>query len=115
MTRLNRRRLAALLAPLPVLAAAAWLLKSAPLSSTLKMALQTPAVCFWYLLAYLGIKSPVPAFLSCLGYWYLLLSLGFYAILCPRDRISKSLLICVVATTTLILLMGWMLSGFNPD
>ena len=115
MTRLNRRRLAALLAPIPVLAAAAWIIKSVAISGTLKMTLQAPAVCFWYLLAYLGIRSPVPAFLSCLAYWYLLLSLGFYAILCPRDRISRSLLICVVATSTLVFLMAWMLRGFNSD
>jgi hypothetical protein len=113
--RIARRRLLALTIPLPILGAGAAALKATGLCTALRLAITFPTVGAWYLLTTVGMKSFAVAAAIGAGYWYLLLSLGAYAMLCGRDRVSKGLLICVLATTAVVLATVWMLRGASID
>jgi hypothetical protein len=102
LTRANRQRLKALVLPLPILLVGALILRMTPPGLAVKTALNFPGVCAWYFLAILGFKSMAVSIALGLGYWYLLLSLASYAVFCGRDRISRALLICSVATTVVV-------------
>jgi hypothetical protein len=103
--------LLALLLPLPVLAAGVAYIKFGRPPRSLEVALTFPAFCLWYL----GLRSIALAGAVALGYWYLLGSMVSYAVLCGRDRVSKALLICVIATSVVIALVLLGLRGYNPD
>ena len=115
MTKRNRRRWLALLLPLPVMAAAYGAYRLGWTGSVGRVALEYPEIVWWYLLSLIGVESRVPAQVAATGYWYLLLSLGFYAALCGRDRVSRAMVVCVVATTAVVGLMALALRGWNPD
>ncbi len=110
MTRSTKRRLAALLLPLPCLAVGALYLKLASPTRTIEVALTFPEFCVWYL----GVKSLAVARAVALGYWYLLGAMICFAVLCGRDRVSKALFICTLATSALIGLVLVFLRGYNP-
>lgn len=111
MTRGGKRRLVALLLPVPVIAAGLVYLRYARPTGTVEMALTFPRVCLWYL----GLKSPAVAGALAVGYWYLVLSLLSYALLCGRDRLSKAMMVCVVATSAIIGVVMLLLRGLDAD
>jgi hypothetical protein len=112
---MTKRRVLALAIPLPILGAGAAALKLTTLWMSLRLAITFPTVCAWYLLAMFRMRSFAVAAALGAGYWYLLLSLGAYAILCGRDRVSKALLICVLATTAVVVGMVYILRGAQID
>lgn len=111
MTRAGRRRLVALLLPIPVIAAGLAYVRYARPTGTIEMALTFPRMCLWYV----GLKSPGVAGALAVGYWYLVLSLLAYALLCGRDRLSKAMMICVVATSAIIGAVMLVLRGLDAD
>ena len=110
MKRAAKRRLIALLLPLPVLAAGGGYLKFGRPRRTIEVALTFPTFCLWYL----GVRSLALAGAVALGYWYLLGSMVAYAVLCGRDRVSKALFVCVLATSAVIVLTLVLLRGYKP-
>jgi hypothetical protein len=111
VTKAGRRRLVALLLPIPVIAAGIAYVKYARPTGTVEAALTFPRMCLWYL----GLKSPGVAGALAVGYWYLVLSLLSYALLCGRDRLSKAMLVCLVATSAIIGAVMLLLRGFDAD
>ena len=111
MTKATKRRWIALLLPLPLLAVGVLFLKFGRPTRTIEVALTFPEFCLWYL----GAKSLALAKAAALGYWYLLLAMIAYAVLCGRDRVSKALFVCVLATSAVIALTLVLLRGYNPD
>jgi hypothetical protein len=111
----SKRRLLALALPLPILLAGYLLIRHAPLSTSMHAALMFPVVVAYFLAMYFGIKSFSVAVALGTGYWYLLLSLGAYAVLCGRDRVSKALTVCVLATTAVVIGVVFLLRNWNPD
>ena len=109
MTKGTKRRLVALLSPLPIIAAGAMYLRYGRPTGGIEMALKFPYVCVWYL----GLKSVGAAAAVGLGYWYLLLAMIGHAALCGRDRVSKALFVCVVATSLLVGAVLLLLRGFD--
>lgn len=111
MKKTTRRRLIALLLPLPILAAGAAFLRYGRPSRNLEVALTFPTMCFWYF----GLRSMALAKAVALGYWYLLVAMACYAALCGRDRVSRALLVCVLATSAVAGAMMLILARWSPD
>ncbi len=110
MKKTTKRRAVALLLPLPMLAGGAAYVHWGRPSRNIETALTFPWVCFWYF----GLRSVALAATIGMGYWYLLLAMAGHAVLCGRDRVSKTLFICVLATSAVVGGMMFLMRGFDP-
>lgn len=97
-----RRRIIALVLPLPIMAAAWGIHRLGWVSPSIGIVFRFPEVVWWHLLSLLGFRSMTWAYVLAAGNWYLLLALGGYGVLRGRDRTSTALVACLLATVVLM-------------
>ncbi len=125
MTKAKKRRVLALVLPIPVIAGVVFTLWSLSLWKWLMTLAMIPyglvyaisvAIDRWFGGdTRLGVPAHVVGIAVAVGVWYLLLAAVFQAVLCPRDRVSRAMFSAAVVAGVLMVLVAWSLRGFDPD